>query len=100
MAHATEGTAGELTEEETRDTQAEGGGGARVVPLGSGAARRGVGSRAEPVGRVAVIGRRGQRGKNAFALPRGSRKRRYRAWRDDETRASHAPQNVLSRVLV
>src|SRR5437764_3394370 len=39
-------------------------------------------------------------GKNGSALPPGSHKRPCREWHDDESHASRAPQNVLSRVLV
>src|SRR3954470_13050799 len=57
-------------------------------------------SGAEASGRIAVICRRVLRGKNGSALPPGSHKRQCREWHDDESHASRAPQNVLSRVLV
>src|SRR5579875_470573 len=89
-----------LGQENTGDLNAEGRNRSRIMPLGPHAASRGVGSRAEVSGRIAVAGRRVRRGKNGFALPPGSRKRQCITWRDDEIRASPAPQNALTRVLV
>jgi len=64
------------------------------------AANRAAGSFAGAGRRVVQHGRRGLRGKNGSARKRGSHRRRYRAWRDGEIRASLVLHNDLIPVPV
>src|SRR4051812_33412846 len=89
-----------LGKQKARDFDTESRNRSGIMPLCRDAAHREAGSRAETWGCVVVTERRGQRGKNDFALPPGSRMRQCKESRDDETRASLGPQNGPSRVLV
>lgn len=66
----------ELLQQLDRDQDAQGGDGVGIMPLGADAATRVGGSSAAAPGLIVQHGRRGQRGKNGSARPRGTHKLR------------------------
>ena len=60
----------------------------------------GAGSQAGVRGLIVQDGRRGPRGKSDSAQPPGSHRRRYRVWRDDESRANRGLRSAPGQVPV
>ena len=87
---AAKGAANQLPEQLAGDPDAEGGDRVRIMPLGAKAATPGAGSRRGFPAAVVRDDRLAQRGKNGSARPPGTHRRRCKAWRDDENRASRA----------
>src|SRR5258708_21097111 len=77
----------ELLQQITRDGDADGSDGVRIMPLGTNAPPAG-GSPAAAGGLIVQDSRRGLRGKNGSVRRSRTRKPHCKAWPDDETRAS------------
>src|SRR6266436_1161373 len=93
-------TTRQLFEQRPGDFDANCSDGIWMMTLSAYAANRGVQTGTEVSRCVAPVDRLVQRGKNDFFPQRGSRRRRYIAWRDDEILASLALRNGPVPVLV